>query len=97
MRSAMPFTPFPSGIGKSLEFHSESFGRVDGCRCHSTRFFALFRAILSLIANFKIFYMVLLSTKMPEIALFSGVLSDFLPEKSTFEPKIDQKALFPDS
>ena len=57
----------------------------------------LFRSILSLSANFKIFYMVLLSTKIPEIALFSGVLSDFLPENSIFEPKIDQKTLFPDS
>ena len=71
-------SPFSSGVGKSLEHHSETFGRVDGYRCHLTRFFALFRAILSLSANFKIFYMVLLSTKMPEIALFIGVLSDFL-------------------
>ena len=57
----------------------------------------LFRSILSPSATFKIFYMVLLSTKIPEIALFSGVLSDFLPENSIFEPKIDQKTLFPDS
>lgn len=31
---------------------------------------------------------------MPEIALFSGVLSDFLPENSIFEPKIDKKPFF---